>query len=233
MNVEFTRLTIDGYRDQQVPNQFLRQVDATTTLAVLLPGQGYTTDMPLFYYAEWICLERGWDVLRVDYDYRSLEYEESLDLRRKRLEERKQQIYSDVEAAFMVGLQQRDYETVALIGKSLGTRAMVHILSQEPKMDVWNVWLTPLIGESEVREYIEQHPGQTFVAIGTEDFAYDEAYAGGLSDSGNVEVVVVEGADHSMDISGDIAGSIRAMGGVMSRLDAFLPRETTAGMANA
>lgn len=225
MNVDFDKLMINGYSDQLVPNQFLRQRDETSTLAVLLPGQGYTADMPLFYYSEWIALERGWDVLRVDYDYRSLEYDEDLDIRRKRLEERMQQLHSDVGAAFIGGLQQRDYEIVVLVGKSLGTRAMTYLLSQGISQNLWNVWLTPLINGQDVRECIEQHPGQTFVAIGTEDFAYDQEYLERLEASGEVEIVGVEGADHSMDISGDIARSIHAMGQLMSRLDAFLPEQ--------
>ena len=64
-----TTLTIHGYRDEPVPNRFLRPEGAIDHLAVLLPGFGYTLDMPLFYYAENLLLERGWDVLRVEYAY--------------------------------------------------------------------------------------------------------------------------------------------------------------------
>ena len=64
-----TTLTIQGYRGEAVPNRFLRPEGAIDHLAVLLPGFGYTLDMPLFYYAENLLLERGWDVLRVEYAY--------------------------------------------------------------------------------------------------------------------------------------------------------------------
>src|SRR5215217_6235864 len=64
-----TTLSIQGYRDQPVPNRFLRPQGAIDHLAVLLPGFGYTLDMPLFYYAENLLLERGWDILRVEYAY--------------------------------------------------------------------------------------------------------------------------------------------------------------------
>ena len=64
-----TTLTIQGYRDEPVPNRFLRPDGAIDQLAVLLPGFGYTLDMPLFYYAQNLLLERGWDVLRVEYAY--------------------------------------------------------------------------------------------------------------------------------------------------------------------
>jgi hypothetical protein len=64
-----TTLTIQGHRDEPVPNRLLRPEDAIDRLAVLLPGFAYTLDMPLFYYAEKLLLERGWDVLRVEYAY--------------------------------------------------------------------------------------------------------------------------------------------------------------------
>lgn len=223
MNVDFTRLAVKGYDGQPVPNQFLRQRGETATLAVLLPGQGYTADMPLFYYAEWIALERGWDVLRVDYSYPALAYDANVDIRRSHLEERKQQLFADVDAAFEAGSEQRPYETVVLIGKSLGTRAMAHLLSRDVAQARWSVWLTPLINEPDVREPIERYPGRSFVAMGTEDFAYDQSYLEWLRSSSGVDVVVVAGADHSMDVSGDIEGSIDAMGRLMSRLDRFLP----------
>jgi hypothetical protein len=112
---------------------------------------------------------------------------------------------------------------VVLIGKSLGTRAMAHLLARGIDREIWNVWLTPLINAREVRNAIEAHPGRTFLAIGTEDFAYDKAYLDQLHDSGAADVVTIAGADHSIDIPGDIAASVRAVADVIARLDAFLP----------
>jgi hypothetical protein len=223
MNVDFTTLDITGHGGEPVPNQFLRQERETSTLAVLLPGQGYTARMPLFYYAVQTALERGWDVLSVDYAYPPLAYDDDSGARAKRLEARKREVEADVDAAFAVGLAQRAYGRVVLVGKSLGTRAMTHLLSRGIAQETWNIWLTPLINELELRQAIEAHPDRTFLAIGTEDFAWDRAYLETLSAGGHVETVIIERADHSMDIAGDIAGSIQAVGEVMARLDAFLP----------
>ena len=62
-------LPIRGYRDEPVPNEFLRQKGESRHLAVFLPGMGYTCDMPLFYYAENLLQDAGADVLRVEYAY--------------------------------------------------------------------------------------------------------------------------------------------------------------------
>lgn len=68
---EHLTLSITGFEGEPVPIQFLRQDGEAKGLAILLPGLGYTCDMPVFYYTELQFLVGGCDVLRVDYDYRS------------------------------------------------------------------------------------------------------------------------------------------------------------------
>ena len=64
-----TTLAITGYRDEPVPHTFLRQDQAARHVAILLPGIGYSCDMPLLYYPARLLLARGADVLRVEYGY--------------------------------------------------------------------------------------------------------------------------------------------------------------------
>jgi len=63
------RLDIRGFAGEAVPNQFIKQESEADRLAILLPGMGYSCDMPLFYYAQNVLEERGADVLRVEYAY--------------------------------------------------------------------------------------------------------------------------------------------------------------------
>jgi predicted alpha/beta-hydrolase family hydrolase len=97
-----TTLTIQGYRDELVPNRFLHTKGASDQLAVLLPGLGYTLDMPLFYYAENLLQERGWDVLRVEYAYNTRPEFQTLPK-----PERDRWILADTTAAWRAGLSQR------------------------------------------------------------------------------------------------------------------------------
>jgi predicted alpha/beta-hydrolase family hydrolase len=124
-----------------VPNRFLHTKGASDQLAVLLPGLGYTLDMPLFYYAENLLQERGWHVLRVEYAYNTRpEFQTLPKLERDRW------ILADTTAAWRAGLSQRTYERVVLIGKSLGTLAMGHLLTlADLPPNVGAVWLTPLL----------------------------------------------------------------------------------------
>lgn len=213
-----TTLPIQGYRDEPVPNRFLQPRGAIGSLAILLPGLGYTLDMPLFYYVENLLLEQGWDVLRVEYAYyQRVDFQDSSEAERARW------LLADATAAYRAGLSQRTYERVALVGKSLGTLAMGHLLTmEESAIPMRAVWLTPLLGREQLREQIIRYGGPSLFVIGTADPHYDPKALESVLTATNGEAVVVEGAEHGMDIEGDPIASVRAVAQVVEGLDRFL-----------
>ncbi len=212
------RLAISGYEDEPVPNELLRQADETDHLAVLLPGLGYTCDMPLFYYAETMLLDAGADVLRIEYAYRHLPGYGDLSA-----DERLGRLFADATAAVRAGLGQRAYRRVTLVGKSLGTMAMGAILGEltDHAHEVRSVWLTPLFRDDDLRAGIRGHAGSSLVAIGTTDDHYQPTALDELRNTG-AEVVVVEGADHSLDIPRDPVASVAAVGQVVAAMRTFI-----------
>jgi predicted alpha/beta-hydrolase family hydrolase len=213
-----TTLTIQGYRGEAVPNRFLRPEGAVEQLAVLLPGFGYSLDMPLFYYAEHLLLERGWDVLRVEYAYNTRP-----EFRTLPAPERERWLLADATAAWRAGLGQRAYERVGLIGKSLGTLAMGHLLTMaEPPPHVGAVWLTPLLGEERLRQQIVRYGGSSLFVIGTADPHFDPVVLEQMQVATIGEAVVVRNADHGLDIPGDPISSVRAVERVVAALGRFL-----------
>jgi predicted alpha/beta-hydrolase family hydrolase len=213
-----TTLTIQGYRDEAVPNRFLRPQGAINHLAVLLPGFGYTLDMPLFYYAQNLLLERGWDVLRVEYAYNTHPEFQTLPETG-----RNQWLLADTTAAWRAGLGQRTYDRVVLIGKSLGTLAMGHLLTMaDPPPNVGAVWLTPLLAEERLRQQISQYGGPSLFVIGTADPHFDPVVLEKMQVATIGEAVVVRNADHGMDIPGDPIASVRAVERVVEALSRFL-----------
>jgi predicted alpha/beta-hydrolase family hydrolase len=213
-----TTLTIQGYRDEAVPNRFLRPQGAINHLAVLLPGFGYTLDMPLFYYAQNLLLERGWDVLRVEFAYNTHPEFQTLPEM-----ERNQWLLADTTAAWRAGLGQQTYDRVVLIGKSLGTLAMGHLLTMaDPPPNVGAVWLTPLLAEERLRQQISQYGGPSLFVIGTADPHFDPVVLEKMQVATIGEAVVVRNADHGMDIPGDPIASVRAVERVVEALSRFL-----------
>ena len=67
-------LDVQGF-DALVPNNYWSK--GSDTLLIMLPGLGYTNDMPLLFYLHEIAINRGFDVLQVNYDYRRVPRETS------------------------------------------------------------------------------------------------------------------------------------------------------------
>lgn len=214
----FETLNIRGYRNEPVANTFLRQKRETRHLAVLFPGLGYTAHMPVLYYPGQLLVERGADVLRVEYTYIRLpDYQASSG------EERARRLYADVSAALDLALAQREYGQVTLIGKSIGTRAVGHLLSTRTQLPgLQCIWLTPLLRDPALRAQIKQVRHRALFVIGTADPQYDAGALAEVRQATGGDGLVIDGADHGLEIDGDVVQSIRVMQQVVEGIQRFL-----------
>ncbi len=220
-----TRRSLDilGHQGQPVPNGFVAQDDVATGLAVFLPGLGYTCDMPLFYYAENLLLQRRYDLLRVEYRYGDAFQSGSP-------AEQENWLLADVAAAIEAALSQRSYDRVAIVGKSLGTLAMALLARDGLLPATWTtVWLTPLTKIPFVGEAISQRTGPTMVAIGDRDPHYDLPQMDRLTADHGVSVLTVDGGDHGLELPGDAVGSAVVMSEIVQNLEEFVAFAETAG----
>ena len=213
-----TALKIVGCRNEAVPNTFFQQDGETRHLAILFPGYGYTAHMPAVYYPGRLLLTRGADVLSVEYTYgRRPEFQSLPD------EERIRWLQADAAAACNAALAQREYERVTLVGKSIGTLAVAHLLTTEGRLrSPQCIWLTPLLRNARLRAQIKQAPHRALFVIGTADPQYDAARLAELQQATAGEVLVIEGADHSLEITGDVLASLHALEQVMEAMGEFV-----------
>jgi predicted alpha/beta-hydrolase family hydrolase len=216
----FKTLEIAGYHNEPVSNTFLRQDEAARQVAIVLPGVGYTCHMPLLYYPSQVLLALGMDVLWVEYNYiRRPDYRALSDA------EQKQWLFTDVTAACQAALAQHSYQQVTLVGKSLGTVAMSHLLATDARFaQSRRVWLTPVLRNDEVRAQIRHSGPRALVAIGTADPYYDPTYLADLQAAVKSEVVVVDGADHSLEIVGNVQQSLQILQQVTRAIQAFVSK---------
>lgn len=211
-------LGITGYREEPLPNTFFRQTAGTHHLAILLPGAGYTATMPLMYYPMRLLLTLGADVLRVEYAYLGRAEYEALSPA-----ERVRWLCTDVTAATRVALARRPYHQLTLVGKSLGTLAMGYLLTTENGLqEAQAIWLTPLLWNERLRSQIQQIKPRSLFASGTADPHYDPSHLAELLAATNGEAVVVEGANHSLEIEGDVVASLKALEQVVRAVQTFL-----------
>ncbi len=187
-------------------------------LTVLMPGYAYSVEMPIFYYLEQAALEAGSTVLRVLSNYsRVPDFARADDATQARW------LTHDLTALIDAARSRRVFDSVTLIGKSIGTVGMA---SLDPTLLAgrWPprlVWLTPLLRDPAVLAAIRVAERPGLVVIGTEDGHYDEALLDGLAALPHLSRSVHLGADHSLDIPGDIDGSILTLRNVIADVRSF------------
>lgn len=200
-------LPIRGYRDEPVPHRFHRQDTEAHHLALVLPGFGYSCDMPLLYFTVSHLLDQGADVLQVEYDYSRRPAYRALDA-----DERQRWLLADVAAASRAALAQRSYRQFTVIGKSLGTRAMPHLLATAPRLrHARTIWFTPVWLEEAVAAHLRSAAQPALVVIGTADPYYDAAIVEALRAVEQCEVLVVPDAEHGLEVTGDVVRSVQAL----------------------
>jgi hypothetical protein len=213
-----TSLDISGYRSEPVPNTFIRQDHETQHLAMLFPGYGYRATMPALYYPERLLAARGADVLRLEYAY-----DRRADFRALPEAERDLWFFTDMEAACDTGLAQRAYGQITLVGKSIGTLAMGHLVTTDARLQQAQcIWLTPLLRNDQLRAQIKRGKQRALFVIGAADGHYDPRYLAEVERATNGQSVVVEKAGHSLEIPGDVVQSLRALEQIMQKMISFL-----------
>ena len=135
---------VKGYQELNVPFTFLRNEHHSKSLVVFLPGTGYTVQSPLFHYAKELFIQRDFDVLQVNYQYKDKVYAEFT------VEERIESIIFDVNKVLDEALMNAPYENYYVMGKSIGTIAMSSLLSRTEFIEAKAIWLTPLLQLDEV-----------------------------------------------------------------------------------
>ena len=166
--------------------------------AVILPGIRYFSQAPLLWFAREAAQAGGWSVVEVD-----------------------ERAPRDQEPfGWMRGQAERALETasgaerVVVIGKSLGSVAATVVSGPA-------VWLTPLLDRPEVAGAIGSAIAPTLLVGSTAD----PTWAGGaVPENAAVEVLELEGLDHSLQVSRDPIASVDVLRDVTARVGAFLER---------
>ena len=213
-----TPLDATTARGTPLPNTFFRNDAGSDTLALVFPGLGYRATMPLLHYTQRALQWRGVDILRLD-----LAYDLDPAFPSGDPSGRRRWIRDDAHSAYQAATRQGDYRKVVLIGKSLGTLALTAILERDEQGRAPAcVWLTPLLNDASLVEAVRRRRPASLFVIGTADPLYDRSLVDELAARTGGESVIVEGADHSLEIPGDMAKTLQAMHAYLSALDGLL-----------
>ena len=211
--VEMTTLSIQGYADQQVPNRLFWPAGALR-LGLILPGLRYSCDMPLLFYPARLMIQRQTAVLQVHSDYTQAAFQSASKA------EQAHWLAEDAQAALKAGTAAGEFRDLVLIGKSIGTLALASLVAggiQAPA-----IWLTPLLRQPRLVEAALQQKGPALFVGSSSDPTFDTAQLQRIQAAGKGEGLVVSGADHGLEIPGDIFASLEIMRQVLERIQAFL-----------
>jgi hypothetical protein len=213
MRIEHTQIAGSGVRS--FPCSALLHSETASHAGIIFPGLRHTVDRPDLHYAQRILYENGADVFRLEYEYWRPEYAELSDA------EQDACLAADAREAFDFVLS-RPYMTLSLVGKSLGTVAMSHLLDDERCREASCVWETPLLGVAGLTDRIQRHRPRSLFVVGTADAHYDESVLSGLERVMAVRALRVAGADHSLEVPGDLEASLEALRSVVLAVESFV-----------
>lgn len=204
--------------DMSIPNTYFRQEQKSDHLSLILPGLNYTCDMPLLYYSTQVMLAAGADVLQVKYDYTQTQQNQASSLK-----ERFSQMKEDVTQIAQVALRQRDYQHLTLVGKSLGTLAIPYLLDADlPIQPQTCIFLTPILNELLPALPLIQQSVHTIYVIGTQDHYYDPDLVAQFRTENPDNFMIIKGANHSLEIPGEIMQSLSQLEILVKRIDRFI-----------
>ena len=212
------QLKIKGYSGRFLKNRFLKQPDDTKEVALVFPGLAYNSSMPLLHYTVKTILNSGINVLTVDYDYSN-----TPEFMEESQRSRSDWLIEDVEAALKAITEDEKQQVVCLAGKSLGTLALGYLLeTHENLRDAKTIWLTPLIKNPELMEQMLTHMKNAVMVVGTKDSNYDRDIVDRLNATTQLSGIIIDGANHSLEIEGDITQSLRVLMQYVAILEQFL-----------
>jgi dienelactone hydrolase len=212
---DLVRLPLRTSDGRPLPHKFLRHEDGAQGLLVTFPGNLYGPDGALLFYPSVLLAHDGWDTLALTYGFQSTMAGAGPEAVGAAMEESA--------SAVRAVLEKRTYPQIGLIGKSLGCGIAAQMCASEPGLaSARAAYLTPMLGTSLFDPLFARTTQPAYVAQGTADSFYDAASWESLRRTRSFTLTLVEGADHSLVVPGDLAASLAALEKVTGEVIAFL-----------
>jgi pimeloyl-ACP methyl ester carboxylesterase len=206
-------LDILGYGDERLPCVFYNEA-ATDRVALVFPGAsregnrlGGSPARPDLHFTRAVLEEAGLAVFEIWWDAGAVE-DENLDA----------WIARNAEAAAEAA--SADHNVDLLVGRSLGTLVLAHLVGRYRLAGIPTIWLAPLLRRKEVRRALSGLDAPALLVGGTADDWFDVEFARSLQGSAN-EVVIIEGGNHALEVS-DPEESALLLSGVLHRMRRFV-----------
>jgi dienelactone hydrolase len=211
---DLMRLPLTTADGRPLAHKFYRYAEGAAGLLVTLPGNLYGPDGALLFYPSVFLGAQGWDTLALMYGFQSTMSGAGPEAIASAI--------TECAAAIASALRERSYPRIGLLGKSLGCGIAAQVCLSESALAAARVaYLTPMLGTSLFDPLFSQTRQPAYLAQGTADSFHDTAALEALRETRSFSLTVVEGADHSLIVPGDLAASIAALDRVTREVIAF------------
>jgi hypothetical protein len=195
----------------KISSRLIEQKETADSLAIILPGAGYTTQAPLLHFCTGLFYSKGFDVLHLNYSFNR---EEQSALSGEGLAEAIRHAIADA-------LKNKGYDTYYIAAKSIGTMALPFLLNDQSFKDAKAVWMTPLLQKEFVLNAIADGSNKGLCIIGDQDPFFTWERIERIKMNTNLTIKVVEGGNHSLELSGDPIQSIDVLRDIISDINQF------------
>jgi len=206
--LNYNKVNVKSSFGHDINNWLITNAPEADHLLAFFPGMMNTCESPLLYYAREVALQAGCDALCIEYGYGRACVNFSDEFFASTLDE-------SAEALRLCKLEQ--YRRVSFISKSFGTLIAGKAAERFPAVEIKHLFLTPV---SHTVPFIQK--GDCTVIYGAADSHFAESDAAQIAGVPKVQVVVLPGADHSLEIRGDFRASLRLLEQICGIYEAFV-----------
>lgn len=181
------------------------------SLAVIFPGLKYGHDKPLLHYARKAAQMSGKDVLCLNYE-KKLDWD---DIGKPIIDVVAEECLSILNKCI-----RKEYKSFYFLSKSIGTEVAGSTAEKFKCSNTKYFYLTPTYAAV---KYICK--SKCFAIAGTNDNIFSDEYIEKVKKSDNVKLMLVEGGNHSLELSNDLIGSIDVLKTVVKTYINFFEEE--------
>ncbi len=202
-----TELEWDSIFGCKVSHAFYKHEQQPDALVALFPGRGYTSQLPLLYYAGMAARDKGFDVLGLEYGF----FKAGKPFTAEDIAPFCEELILALRAAGA-----HNYQKLYFISKSLGTMLAGAVGAALQHPGVKHLFLTPV---ERALPYILQT--KSVAVMGTADDTFPEDCIDAVRADAMCELIFIEDADHSLETPQGISHNLSIMQHMAGIYDAF------------
>ncbi|AQM60251.1 alpha/beta fold hydrolase [Clostridium baratii] len=179
------------------------------TLAVILPGIGYTIDRVTLEYSSELALKLGFDLLKVEYGFQVARKEFNV--------EKEFDIIVEETLEIVENALSENYKNIVIIGKSIGTCVQNLLNDRIEGYNIENIYISPINKTLEMG--IKEN---SLVITGTKDPLLSKENLEKIKDISGSDLVTIKDGNHALNIEKDPIKSLRSQTEVIEFMEGFL-----------